>query len=316
MCSKREANNPMHKNEPLISVLVDGRVPHFSRRLVGLLEQSGVDVRQLPYLRLATTPAWIWRVLTNRRKIVHLLQGHYPFLVYLIPLLFGKKLVVHWIGTDVRKEVQRSGSLSGRIRHKVFSKASMHLTDFEPLKLELQQAGIETEVLPLVPVSRKYFEETNDIGDDILAYVPEFRSEFYRLPMILDLAKRRPDLHFHITAHSGSGIGHFQNVTFHGWTDDLETLWLKCRVLLRMTEHDGLSHSVVEALSRGKHVIWTQPYPCCRQAINVDEALRALEDIWAAGRPNLEGREYVRRMLDPQANLDSLIKVYERVLKR
>lgn len=304
-----EASKP-HVLESNPKILVDGRVPHFSRRLVGALRAHGYAVEQLPYLRLSTAFVWVVKLFSSDAQVVHLLQGHYPIFAYWLPMLAGKKLVVHWIGTDVATEVKRSGSLMGRFRLRVLSKASAHLTDFEALQKELARLPITARIVPLLPLPEEEFPVEWPDQAGVLSYVPEARADFYGIDALIALAESAPAVAFHVTAHSGEGLRAPPNMHFHGWVDDMESLWSKCRILVRLTEHDGLSHSVVEALLRGRYVLWTQPFPFCAHASAGADLPALLREILERGQPNAAAADFVRKSYGRQANLKAICEVY------
>ena len=84
---------------------------------------------------------------------------------------------------------------------------------------------------------------------------------------------------------------------------DMDALYAETTVLVRLTSHDGTSFMVLEALSRGRHVIWTYPMTGVIQASGfeaVSGALRELIARQAAGRLGLndEGRRYALEQFD------------------
>ncbi len=74
-------------------------------------------------------------------------------------------------------------------------------------------------------------------------------------------------------------------------------------MLIRLPEHDSLSAMVLEALARGRYVIYSEEFPFTETAGNFDEARDALARLLANRQPNYSGAEYVRRnySLDEQA---------------
>lgn len=303
------AKPPALESKP--KILVDGRVLHFSRRLVGALRDHGYPVEQLPYLRLSTAFVWVVKLFTSNAQVVHLLQGHYPILAYWLPMLAGKKLVVHWIGTDVATELKRSGSLMGRFRLRVLSKASAHLTDFEALQKELAQLPITARIVPLLPLPEEDFPVEWPDQAGVLTYIPEARADFYGIDALIALAESSPGVAFHVTAHSGEGVQAPPNMHFHGWVDDMESLWSRCRVLVRLTEHDGLSHSVVEALLRERYVLWTQPFPYCVHASAGADLPGLLRDTLEREEPNADAATFVSESYEREANFEAICEVYK-----
>ena len=100
------------------------------------------------------------------------------------------------------------------------------------------------------------------------------------------------------------GAGRFFNF-FEGAVDDIEAIYARCTVAVRMTRHDGLTGSIQEPLLLGRHAIWTYPFPGVRQAEDYP-ALRLhieqLLELHESGRLdlNLEGRHHIQEHLHPE----------------
>jgi len=68
---------------------------------------------------------------------------------------------------------------------------------------------------------------------------------------------------FYILGHDGENIIKYDNVKFLGWQNNIEK-WIKASYIhLRLTEHDGLPRTILEALAFGRQVIFTQKFPFC-----------------------------------------------------
>lgn len=82
---------------------------------------------------------------------------------------------------------------------------------------------------------------------------------------------------------------------------------------MRFTDHDGLSFFVLEALSRGKQVIYRNNFPFCLHAKTEDELVHHLEGIYEMYKQhkdisNLEGARFVRENYNKEKVLNSLVK--------
>ena len=286
------------ENNRLI-VCIDCSLPVFSGRLIRVLADLGIKTEAL-VLSEGKLKALknLSGLLGSKSKIVHFLYGGYPPLVYIIPKLFGKKVIVHWIGTDVLDaSSQKRKRLFWGMAHGI---VSLHLTDFEPLAEELKSLRIDAAVISLVP---DVFTSQENIAwptdNRVLAYMPEKRPEFYGSNLVFQLAEELADLKFLVIGHSGKGAPQLPNVQYLGVIDNLEPVWQQTKIYLRLTKHDGLSNMVLEALARGRHVIWSQKFPHCYYARTLEEARNAVQNILKLDKPNIEGTQYARAEFDP-----------------
>ena len=103
-----------------------------------------------------------------------------------------------------------------------------------------------------------------------------------------------------------------KNVCFLGRLPNLADIYPQVSVYLRLVEHDSLSAMVLEALARGRYVIYSKDLPFTETAGSFDEAHEALARLLARKRPNEAGAEYVRKhyRLDEQA--EKLRRLYDR----
>jgi glycosyltransferase involved in cell wall biosynthesis len=101
-----------------------------------------------------------------------------------------------------------------------------------------------------------------------------------------------------------------------GWRNDLRDAYKGATVLVRFTPHDGLSLMVLEALSYGRHVIWTQPFPFVRQVHQYADVEREIVDLLQAYErgellPNAAASEDIRRRYSPQACIRRLAQAWD-----
>ena len=64
-----------------------------------------------------------------------------------------------------------------------------------------------------------------------------------------------------------SDLSHCSNVECHtiDYNMDMIPFYNRTSVLLRLTEHDGLSNMVMESLAMNRHVVWTYVFPYVHQ---------------------------------------------------
>ena len=60
-----------------------------------------------------------------------------------------------------------------------------------------------------------------------------------------------------------------------------------------------MPQALIEALTRGKYVIWSNEFPHCLRARSLPDARKALEIALARDHPNGAGMEYARQEFEP-----------------
>jgi len=295
-----------------ISVYINPE-PVFFDILQSKLNKVEIDVRQLdlPEGKIDLFK-WTWKLGTSKPSIVHYLGGYHHPLIYLIPKFLGKRVIVHWIGTDALYATTNRAitptNLLRRVAHRV---VDLHLAVFEPLANELESLGINAVVVPLIPnMASSPIEMTWPSENTILVYLPEGREEFYGGSVVFRLAEELTNLRFLMLSNSGEGMPKLQNTEFLGRVDDLATVWKRVKVYLRLTKHDGLAHMVIEALARGKHVVWSYEYPFCHQARTIEQARDALQDILDNNQPNTQGMDWAQRTFNPSKMAQTYRNIY------
>ena len=145
---------PQRKSdENKLAVYIDSSSPMFSDRLIKVMNNSEIKAEKLaPPKGKLNVLGWAWRLRRSKPKIVHYLWGGHHPLIYMIPKLLGKKVIVHWIGSDVLHATSnREGTFNTLLQKIAYKTVDMHLVDFEPLANELKLLGIEAKVVPLMP---------------------------------------------------------------------------------------------------------------------------------------------------------------------
>jgi len=305
-------------NERELTVYIDRTNPVFAERLIKLMTDSGVSAQAfaLPKRR-SELLGWTCRLKRSKPILIHYLWGNHGHLIYIISKLAGKKIIIHWIGTDVVCATSyKKWTYHGILRKIAYRIADLHLVDFEPLAVELRSLGIEAEVIPLVPDMPPPVEDVVWPREDrLFVDLPETELELYGGDTIFKLTQELPDIEFLIARHSGRGAPSLPNVKYLGYVDNLEPIWKQVKVYLRLTKHDGLAHGVVEALARGRHVVWSQSLPYCHKASTFEEALDVIRSILRQNQPNIDGMHYARSEFDPLRIAENLKRAYLKVIE-
>ena len=136
-----------------LSALLDGSALLLSDRLIRSLADVGLHTEELHLPKgKSRVPSWAWYLKRSKAKLIHYLWGSYPVFFYVLPKLFGKKVIIHWIGSDVLYATSGEGSALDRIvRSIAYRMVDLHLAVSQALADDLKSLGIEALVVPLVP---------------------------------------------------------------------------------------------------------------------------------------------------------------------
>lgn len=201
-------------------------------------------------------------------------------------MLWKKKIYQHFIGSDVTRAIAdyKRGVYSQSLMDK-----SSYMAEVDWIASELfVSIGIKAEVVPL-PIVSKTLPSVKKPNFVVACYVGEGREEFYGINEILNAALALPSVSFIIAGSSGDRFKECstENVQFLGWVDDFSTLLNDCAIYLRVTEHDGLPFSVIEALSYERWVLYNRVFPYCELVQSSEDIISTITTYYAeytAGR--------------------------------
>jgi hypothetical protein len=264
--------------------------------LLNIMDKAGIkaDVME-SFTRRGQSTVWLFSRKSAPYRIIYHLGGCSAIFCVLARLR-GKRVVSHWIGTDIMR-YRGKINLIKRIsiwvhRHLV----DVQLADSEIIKEELKRIGIEARLLRLLP--QAVVAEVSSLPEKpvILSYWDDSRFDFYGGKTVFALARAFPEARFVIVRATGKGLADIPaNVHFLGFVKDLSKTYRDCVCFIRMPEHDGLSAMVLEAMANGRYVIYNQKCPFTSYATDFDSARKALEEILRKRRPNTEGADYIKR---------------------
>jgi Glycosyl transferases group 1 len=170
-----------------------------------------------------------------------------------------------WIGTDVANALSQAARGDDMRRFRRLTADATHVADSYQLRDELRGLGIDAAVAWMPPrhVNRGPALPAFPDRFTVLSYVPDLRHDFYGGPVLLEVARRLPDVRFRITSGEGGWASSDapENVTFLGRVPDVAPLFAESSCLVRTVEHDGLSGMVLEALSYGRQVVYSARLP-------------------------------------------------------
>jgi len=299
---------------PRYRVAVHG-LPHFCRKLCALMHGGFWDV---PYRSPFHPVGWAQRLADLARcDLAYSWTGNInPGLFLRAARALGKKkVIILWSGTDIFFAAQQLKA--GRKDSWVSSR--MHWAVSPWLAEEVRALGVDCEyvqtsfVQPVVPSPLP--EEFS-----VLTYAPSLKKgALYGVDRILEVAAKLPNIRFQLVGLEGESLsGVPKNLCVFGKVN-LEQVYGCSTVLWRPVRHDGLSFMVLEALSHGRHVLYSYALPGCRQVTSTDNAVEQitrLRDLHASHdlHLNQEGINAIARDYDREIVRKRLLDRWEQVI--
>jgi hypothetical protein len=122
-----------------------------------------------------------------------------------------------------------------------------------------------------------------------MLYVPKTKGAFYGRAQYERLMRRfrGEPVRFILVGGGNLKVPSGVDVRVLGWRHQLQDIYPETTVLVRGTLHDGLSLMVLEALSFGRHVLWSQEFPFTRHIRSYDDMERELFGLLAQHREGL-----------------------------
>lgn len=237
--------------------------------------------------------------------------------VFDLALKLNKKLVIHWVGTDI---VKAKKHFEEGIYNEDFITKAHHLCEVSWIQEELAEIGISADIVNFVNFEKKPGSEYVAPEEFyVLSYIAEHREDYYGMKNLVRLAQDCPDIRFKI-----AGINKYSdkipaNMELLGWIDNMNKLMKNSGVCIRIAEHDGLSNFVLEALSLGKQVVYKYDFPGCMYS-PTDETMKSnvlkLKEDFDSGASiqNKVGEEHIRENFGRQFILTQLINKFKQVL--
>lgn len=197
--------------------------------------------------------------------------------LHLLGRLLRKPRVIHWVGSDIAALNNNPGLRAFCRQPHVHNLAEADWTIDE-----LKRLGIDAALAPLPPRLKPV--QTLPLLPEkltVLLYLPKTRGDFYgrREYERLIRAFATRDVRFLVVgggelyAPPGADVEHL------GWRTSLADVYERVSVLIRFTKHDGLSLMILEALTYGRHVLWTQDFPFVTAVHNYAEIVGELESL-------------------------------------
>jgi glycosyltransferase involved in cell wall biosynthesis len=229
--------------------------------------------------------------IASQYKTIHYFWGRVDFLEMLFLQILGRKVILHFIGSDVLMILK---SKSKQLKTKLYKLLGAKiLVVHKNLAEELQSIGIESKVVEFVNHKVEKIHEVIPGEFSILVYIPEGKEDFYNLEVIEETAKLFPEIKFNIFPYgdnfSLSNLIPIKPVEHNKVIDLINSH----RLFIRIPKHDGLPNTVIEALMCSRYVVWSYEHPYVYKADNVKEISEIINEVKNKNVLNAEGKKYV-----------------------
>ena len=291
-----------------MKILITG-LPYFGKKIQARLSEADKGNKYIylnTYYSQKDRLRYLWYIWFS--KCVYSINGTTGgSMVLSLAINLKKKVVLHWVGTDVllaKKAIQENKA------DRRFLEYPVHLTDSPWFVNELKELGIAADYNPLLVVDSKPETRSTPEKFSVLTYIPQEDQEYYGLTSILEVAKRLPDIEFKIAGSEKTDLPISDNIKFLGWVNNMTPLFQQSIVTIRSVKHDGLSFFVLESLLHECHVIYNRGFDHCLFASEPENMYNLISDLFDKfKRKELElnraGRDYVIR----EFTIDNILKL-------
>lgn len=241
--------------------------------------------------------------------IIHFFRGRTKLFHFLLFRFLSKtKIVNHFIGTDLYRILKNNNFK--KMKLKLCSKLSVTVSTGMILHKELNELKIKNEVLNFVNYDLKKNEYVFPKNKRAIVYLPSDKKVFFNQKTLFKLALDFPETEFawfpYIKEKKEdlpTNVHCFDYIS----EQDLFSEMAKNKVFLRISEHDGLPNTLLEALSIGRWVIWTFPFKFVSNFNSYEQLKTEFDKLINKTESNIEGEKFVLENF----NLDSVKKNFK-----
>jgi glycosyltransferase involved in cell wall biosynthesis len=228
--------------------------------------------------------------------------------------LLSKSRIMHWVGSDIE-----TASRNPALVEDLNKTCASHLTEVDWEVEELQRIGISAKIAPLPPrfsccpqvppLPREF---------TLLTYLPSSRPDFYggRVLEALIRSYAGKPIRFLIVGGGKISVADGAPAEALGWRWSLDEVYPRVSALFRFTPRDGLSLMVLEALSFGRHVLWTKKFPFVQQVTTADAATSAIDGLLQLHldgqlTPQQDAASFVQQTYDKERCLQKIVSAWD-----
>ena len=223
-----------------------------------------------------------------------------------LAFLMSKPRVVHWVGSDI---TALGRFAPYRLLWRMRRRRTTHVAEVDWTARELAGYGLDAQTISLPLHLGVGPPASLPSVFTVLLYIPAGAEAFYGVEQYEHLIASCRDLPITFIVVGGGrvradGNDRVKQLPWIETSEQLDEAYERSTVLIRMTPRDGLSCMVLEALSRGRHVVWSKPFQGAHYAATFDDARSYLMTLYERFRTNkLEPQTDAAAFI--QANYDS-----------
>jgi hypothetical protein len=228
-------------------------------------------------------------------------------------------LVMMWVGSDVEqaKKAVKNGSA-----RKDYLQYAHHFCEVDWIKDELASIGISARIQNFAAFQSDFSLQVFQTSQlSVFCYINDRDPAFYGMNELIRLAQHFPKVNFEVVGTKADSFNPLPpNIYTHGWVQQMDTFYDKCQIVLRFPIHDGLATVVLEALARGKHVLYKYPFPHCNYVPTEEKLTESLSELLQQFeeknlKENLHGKKYVEENFNEQFIFSGLIQAFKALSK-
>ena len=276
-----------HKSEWFREDFEGFEVREFANTLVAVYERPGIYFNQgMSFYGVRAKELFKFNSYQIDRPCLFL--GLYFAQDYKVFARHESEKAVFWNGSDVCRLLR-----SPNWQEWLQEIPAKHACHNKQTQEELASVGIDAKVRPI------FFGEINSFK---VTYFPSKKPEFYMnchsgreseygLYKMLRIARRLPDIKFHVYGIDGENN---ENVFYHGWVEEqyMDREIRQYQGVLRFNEHDGLSQMIVKGGLLGQYIIAPQKIEGAITASDEDDIIEAIKEISNKVTASLKFSEY------------------------
>lgn len=268
----------------------------FSQRIVNELSKRGISIKfSSPSLK-----DFKFKEKIRNYPIIHYTGSPTVTIIGLLSLIrfkiWKKKIVVSWIGFDVRRIKH---DFFWRLLTKLFKNlVDVHITEDDDAVNQLKKIGVNA-IIKKPPLYLIFPLKELPKEKKVAIYLPDKLDvdfNFYQGNLIKKLVNEFEDVSFIIVNNSGKYFTDNKNVKCIQWTDNMEEIYEQVICVIRLPLEDVTGATMIESLSMGRHMIASSTnFPHCTIITNYNELRSSLSQIIENPTQNVEGSNYVHK---------------------
>jgi hypothetical protein len=214
--------------------------------------------------------------------------------------IIGKKILFYWIGSDVMDSDKKIVLICSKLIDK-------NLVHAPWLVNELKEKGVVAEFAP-IPSWNIRAKKIGPLPETPTALVYFGNREYF---YGLEIVRRLVSMPYKFIILGKRDVLKAPNIEYLGHVnvEDMDEIYSRTTVLLRITKHDALSKMVQEALARGRYVIWSYKFPNCLYATDYDMVYKHMRELENVKQLNTSGISFINNYM----NMNKCVKIFTNV---